>query len=563
MTTYSKSTTMAGAFQPSDLLPSTARMLYLRSLHRTTYRPPCTGDLEQVLAAGPAELARYDTFLAVPRAGNGAVVAERERLEEYLDACRAVLSRVHMRHLPDEAVARILEFAALGQEEMYELGAGEDDDEGVEDELARLARSHLLDLAQVCARWYEIVMDTPRLWTTVVVDVSGLPFSKANVRAHKRLLDAVLRRSKRLPLTIRFAADDARSHSAVPLLELLAEHGSRWRDVRLSLDSSLVRTLRLPPLSAAATKLQIEVSDDAQDEYSLLECAPAPDGTMQASLSGNALGIMGQLPPSIHVYHITLSVPGSVSKWDVRAIPFEALAPGTQLTLTGAADVQAFFGPTLGSGVHSLRITRRYNMKKQVSLTEICRQLPLHALTRLIVEPEEGLDPGAVARFDISDLSNAIEAGICGASLLELTILTGLLYDALPRALALTPNLEVLVIAEIAYHERSSTLLGDQTLAGLANNTALTPKLRQLTIVSPLDFTIHALRALVSARCPTKGLGLFSLVIAYLSVAPIETRVRVAQHVAAMQGSLELVGKVRIALVPSGQCENLARRGFV
>ncbi|KAJ7879975.1 hypothetical protein B0H14DRAFT_3434718 [Mycena olivaceomarginata] len=97
------------------------------------------------------ELTRYDTSR-----GPG-IEAYCVLMQEYKVDCQSLLVPVPIRHLPTEILVQIFEIhsAAFMQPPPYEF----------EIELKRLAHARLLTVSQACARWHDIVIDTPPFWT--------------------------------------------------------------------------------------------------------------------------------------------------------------------------------------------------------------------------------------------------------------------------------------------------------------------------------------------------------------------------------------------------------------
>ncbi|KAJ7476739.1 hypothetical protein FB451DRAFT_1004460, partial [Mycena latifolia] len=84
-----------------------------------------------------------------------------------------------------------------------------DDLEGsrsISTELKRLAQSPLLTLSGVCARWYDIVMGTPSLWSTIELE-STLWDNPLYLETVQKLLQTLLERSADHPLVVSVASD--------------------------------------------------------------------------------------------------------------------------------------------------------------------------------------------------------------------------------------------------------------------------------------------------------------------------------------------------------------------
>jgi hypothetical protein len=93
-------------------------------------------------------------------------------------------------------------------------------------ELDRLAKKELLVLSKVCCYWHSVVINTPMLWSTIVMktDVWTAPETMLY------LVSQSLERGGNHPLTIKVAAFEIGTLCR-QALELLAQHSQRWRDV--------------------------------------------------------------------------------------------------------------------------------------------------------------------------------------------------------------------------------------------------------------------------------------------------------------------------------------------
>ncbi|KAJ3571668.1 hypothetical protein NP233_g3596 [Leucocoprinus birnbaumii] len=90
-----------------------------------------------------------------------------------------------------------------------------------------------LTLARVCKTWYQLVMNTPRLWSCFELVLEGTGSSQPENDEMKRRLILWLHRSRQQPLSFRIidppgTAPDSRS---AELLELLLPYAPRWQNV--------------------------------------------------------------------------------------------------------------------------------------------------------------------------------------------------------------------------------------------------------------------------------------------------------------------------------------------
>ncbi|KAJ7756626.1 hypothetical protein B0H16DRAFT_1538552 [Mycena metata] len=106
-----------------------------------------------------------------------------------------------------------------------------------------ITNSSVLALSQVCARWHDIALGTPSLWSEVGLD-AVLWQSPATAKTAMSLLQVFLSRGGNVPLSILITNNtDMPFHG--PPLQLLAQHSSRWRSATLNCPMGDLRHLAL------------------------------------------------------------------------------------------------------------------------------------------------------------------------------------------------------------------------------------------------------------------------------------------------------------------------------
>jgi len=178
--------------------------------------------LQSVVRESPLELARYVTEIERLEDTLAGLKSERAQLESYSNGFRSVFAPVQS--LPTELFVEIFDLCSPPGANVIS------DTTTAEEETDRIAKNYLLQLSQVCSRWHGIVMDTPRLWSTIAVDLNVWPKSSTAM-----LLDLVtcsLKRSAECPLVMQIAVDAAHPIQQ-PILEMFAQHSHRWRSVYL------------------------------------------------------------------------------------------------------------------------------------------------------------------------------------------------------------------------------------------------------------------------------------------------------------------------------------------
>jgi hypothetical protein len=107
----------------------------------------------------PLELSRYDEQVACIHKQLHDLILERDSLIHYAAGCGSLFAPI--RRVPNELLVEI--FAMASQPSRISEGTPQE-------EPCRLAKQDLLHLSQVCSHWNHVVMNTPMLWSNIVVD---------------------------------------------------------------------------------------------------------------------------------------------------------------------------------------------------------------------------------------------------------------------------------------------------------------------------------------------------------------------------------------------------------
>ncbi|KAK7058201.1 hypothetical protein R3P38DRAFT_2599839 [Favolaschia claudopus] len=202
----------------STHLPTATQLAAVRELSRLGSSEPTA--LQAIVAAIVLDLERYDTEiqnLPIQREINR-LISERITLLSYLGFCRSALSPVHK--LPNELLVSI--FAWCFPSQLYSILGKRTPEEEVD----CVSHRYLRDLSRVCYRWYHIAMETPQLWSTIVVDARLWNRSHISVAALLLLLEASLRRGREHPLHLEVYAVAQHHHT---IFELLSQYARRWK----------------------------------------------------------------------------------------------------------------------------------------------------------------------------------------------------------------------------------------------------------------------------------------------------------------------------------------------
>ncbi|KAF7363196.1 hypothetical protein MVEN_00672200 [Mycena venus] len=204
----------------SAFLPDAADIARLDEILRSNAVAPETPSLQRMVSAGPIELGRYDSEIERLHKELDRLTSERHTLASYADRCRSVFAPI--RRIPTELLAEIFEMCSAAV--LIQLSGGTTPHE----EPASLSMRHLLQLSQVSSLWHSIVINTPKLWSTILVDTCSWDECTVPPEVLLSLLQSSLNRGGNHPLTIEVISIPP--HEEL-VLELLSRHASRWRDV--------------------------------------------------------------------------------------------------------------------------------------------------------------------------------------------------------------------------------------------------------------------------------------------------------------------------------------------
>ncbi|KAJ7434028.1 hypothetical protein B0H11DRAFT_2373820 [Mycena galericulata] len=130
--------------------------------------------------------------------------------------------------LPAELLSEIFDMCSPPGDDGFD---GLDDDTTPEQEVERLAKKYLLQLSRVCSRWHDIVMGTPMLWSSLVVDTTLWDAATPSSETLLDLVSSSLERGCDHPLGLQVAVvDHTYGHS---VFDLLCQHSRRWRHFRV------------------------------------------------------------------------------------------------------------------------------------------------------------------------------------------------------------------------------------------------------------------------------------------------------------------------------------------
>ncbi|KAK7043355.1 hypothetical protein R3P38DRAFT_2883762 [Favolaschia claudopus] len=200
-------------------LPTSTQIAELRDLSRSGSHGE-TARFRAFISAAALDVDRYDTEIEElsDQKELNRLISERRTLASYIEFCRSALSPIH--RLPDELLELIFGWCFPSQ--AYKISSTVTPAEEVE----RLSRFYLIELSRVCSRWSHIAMQTPQLWSDIVVDTRLWDRCPVPVGTLLDLLESSLDRGREHPLTLEVWAVP-QHHSNV--FNLMGRHAPRWK----------------------------------------------------------------------------------------------------------------------------------------------------------------------------------------------------------------------------------------------------------------------------------------------------------------------------------------------
>ncbi|KAJ6516605.1 hypothetical protein C8R47DRAFT_1087804 [Mycena vitilis] len=367
-------------------------------------------------------------------------------------------------------------------------------------EVERLAKRYLLQLSQVCSRWHILVIGTPMLWRTIVVDTGLWSESETNPATLLELLSISLDRGGRHPLTIHVVVEDEESHGT-QVLELLTRHSHRWQVAHFWTGFSAFQSIasargNLPLLET----LEIIQSED-WDEFDLFEVAPR--------LTNFTVKGWGNRVPTVPWSQIR-NFSCDIFQPNILAQGLSLLRDDfptdsrCNLAMSVLAIVWPVEMPSIISNVASLTLTLDVDLFREPAagvLEIILASLTLPRLCQLGIRSKMDILPLAWSQHHfLAFASRSVLRDSLTA--LELTWTT-IDDDTLTACLSLLPLLEQLIIADCDSEEVPHALITNslfRRLVWTADPPALVPRLRLLSLTTLLRFSDDAYWDLIMSR---------------------------------------------------------------
>ncbi|KAJ7719995.1 hypothetical protein DFH07DRAFT_784516 [Mycena maculata] len=267
-------------FTQSTLLPSATLTAGLLAMLRNGGHGRPSPELRAIIAAAPAELARYDAELTRLDAIFGQIVAGRNALQGLHDQCVGIESPI--RRLPTEILVQIFAHFEAPKEWDTSPILAPQWEKKAKQEIARVAGGRLAAFSQVCTRWRRVVFGTATLWQTINLDLRcwTLPVETAHASyLHQRMINCLvvaLERGQQTPLTLNVHGAGECHPRAI---QTLAHSSTRWRAASFTLECTMLKNLaavagNLPHLESLTLHGVNEDIGALADVMEYFSCAP-------------------------------------------------------------------------------------------------------------------------------------------------------------------------------------------------------------------------------------------------------------------------------------------------
>ncbi|KAJ7146993.1 hypothetical protein C8R44DRAFT_864690 [Mycena epipterygia] len=473
-----------GPFKKSHLLPDPAQTNQLRDILRAHTLPLETAGFRNVIGESPYELARYDSEIQRLQEKLDQLKSDRATLESYANGCRSLFLPV--RRLPAELLVEIFEMCAPpGAYDVCEKTTPME-------ELERLAKKYLLQLAQVCSRWYGVVVGTTRLWSAIIIDTTVWGEIPLSPPALVDLIASSLERSGGHPLVVECIVSS--QHSPEPVLELLAQHCKRWRRVFFWNDLPSLKALaavkgNLPLLE----DLSINNQNNQWTETGIFAVAPRLTKVL-------FVGQAGQIPtlPWGQIRGFACHHRGSDNLVDALAlIPLFSTNTRCGIELNISNIRLPIDLPPITSNVTALFLLFIASPDQEI-LGAVLGSLTLPCLQELALHGHEN---GSPLFWHQHHFLTFASRSALHASLTVFEIQAIIQDDELLQCLSVLPSLKKLIVWDC--QDQSHAVITDNLLRRLVwrpDHTCLIPSLTWLSFASILRFSDDALWQFVTSR---------------------------------------------------------------
>ncbi|KAJ7189109.1 hypothetical protein C8R46DRAFT_1244633 [Mycena filopes] len=468
-------------FERSHILPDASEFTHLRALLRSHSLPSASAalSLRDFIEKSAPELERYEIEIQRLR-------ETHRSLKWFREGCLSVFSPV--RRLPTELLAEIFGLCAPTAHPTTPAA-----------ELDQIARKYLLNLSQVCSRWHEVTMTTPKLWSTVAFDTCFWDECSASYAVLLSLLEVGLERSGNHPLTLDVAVDSTHPRRVQQqIFDLIGKHSHRWEKLRLWVEPKAFTYLagargKMPLLRV----LSLVSSTDANYPYA--------DDVFEIAQRLREVSLSGWPPklPKLPWESLSKLTYDNLDSNHLTLAMLPQLSPDTvsHISLDPSILILPFDLPPIIAHVSSLTVAllrgREYRMSALLKI--FLDRVTLPGLRRLSFSGRTTEDVPEWSQQRFLDLA---ARSSFHHSLTMLSIFALIEDKELISCLAVLPLLEELHISDC----KNRALMTDILLHSLnwrTDETNLVPRLSSVQFTSAMKFSDTALLQFVTSRAVT------------------------------------------------------------
>ncbi|KAK7006352.1 hypothetical protein R3P38DRAFT_3037957 [Favolaschia claudopus] len=473
-------------------LPTSTQIAELRNLLRFGGFHGEIAIFRAAISAAAVDVDRYDSEIEkLPdQAELNRLISERHTLTSYIELCRSVLSPIH--RLPNELLELIFGWCFPSQ--AYKISSTVTPEKEVE----RLSRFYLLELSRVCSRWSHIAMQTPQLWSDIVVDTRLWDRCPVPVGTLLDFLESSLDRGREHPLSLEVCTV-SQHHSSV--FNLISRHAPRWKAASIwgTDEDNVLRACignfgRLEKLTLAGSWKDVETFQTAPRLRELI-------------FSGSA----NQLPkiPWTQIQRCGYLDYSSNSSLASRLSLLSLLTNAANVKFAlylQTSTIDEALDLNITTHIRHIQLELSTTTRTRATACQFLDNLTFPSLLSFCLHPPLHTRPPVWSSPHFLRL--ATRSGFA-QHLIRLVVHVLATETELLRCLEALPNLKWLSIMDCTSPGASATVITDLLLQGLlsvpGSPSVITPQLHSLTLNSVLDFTDSLYVDLVASRAESKS----------------------------------------------------------
>jgi hypothetical protein len=355
------------------------RKLLRTDIHSSPFPLGCspTYSREQALI----QLQKCDSYISQLQSALLQAESHRDIFQSYIASCDSI--RAPIRRLPHEVLRRIFTFSS--------------ETITINDEFLVRRRGGALSLGMVCVQWRALVQNIPELYNQLDLRIDGSYCEFQRFRYSLERLRLVLKRSRSLPLFVKFSYTEYgrdQGDALTPVCAILFEHAERIEELVLRMNWSVLSRAALSPLSGNLPSLKVLTLEtapyhDSQTPLNLFSETPALRTLVLLSSASFPLNLL-PLPSAPQL--TTATVRRSSNNADVRGgfIQCLSLFPGLSSIVVGTFNkFESSLPEPISSNLTSLTVEVNPDMK---NLIQVLMSAKLPALKSLCLRRGSDFD---------------------------------------------------------------------------------------------------------------------------------------------------------------------------